>query len=165
MSARPAALAVALALVLPAQAGARTPLPPGAEGPAEATRPRVLARTQALTLTGATGLGFGALLLATMAGGLVLGRVDRKASDQITATAEAEQRPPSAQELADQGAHQRRAAMSDGLARAAGITGGVLLVLGAALLGTGLGLRRRDARDTRLGQRVGPGGLGLHLSF
>ena len=173
MSARPAALAVALALACPAApAAARTPVAPTttptAEGPADAPRLRLASRAQALTLTGATSLGFGALLLATMAGGLVLGRVDRKAADAALAPAEAEQRPPSAQELADQGAHERRARMSDGLARAAGITGGVLVVVGAALLGAGLGLRKRGLRNpptARRTPRVGPGSLGLRLSF
>lgn len=140
---------------------------PTTEGPADAPRLRLASRAQALTLTGATSLGFGALLLVAMAGGLVLGRHDRKATDALLATAEAEQRPPNAQELADQAAHDRRARQSDGLARAAGITGAVLAVLGAALLGTGLRLRKRSRgpQSARLTPQVGPGSLGLHLSF
>lgn len=174
MSARPAALAVVLALAWPAApVAARTPratattTTPTAEGPADAPRVRLAARAQALTLTGATSLGFGALLLATMVGGLVLGGHDRKAADTLLATAEAEQRPLNAQELADQGAHARRARQSDGLALAAGITGAVLVVLGAALLGTGLRLRKRSrgSQRARLTPQVGPGSLGLHLSF
>ena len=159
------ALAVALTATPAAARPLRqvTPAPapaPAASGPRDAPSLRLDPRAQALTLTGATSLGFGGVLLATTLGAVILARHDRDASDRLTAGAA--QRPLTLKQRAERSAYDRRVHANEALTLAAGITGGVLAVAGAVLLATGLRLR---ARARRTAPRLSLDGLGLHLSF
>ena len=147
---------LALSLIVASVPSPHTPITPGSLAPAPAVRSPAEARRLArhadrLVFSGSAVLIAGCAAWGTMIGGMLLGALDRRSHDNLVTAINAQDRPPRSGEqdiLADR---DRKGARSNTDAIVSAVVGTALTIVGAALLGRGLALRKRYGRRAPLG--------------
>lgn len=139
---------LALSLLVASVPSPHTPITPASMPPPPAVRSHAEARRLAdrLTISGsavliASGAGWGLML-----SGMALGAYDRRRHNELVDTINAADRPPRPSERAQLVHHDRQGARANTNAIAGAILTAAMTIVGAALLGRGLVLKKRQGR-------------------
>lgn len=145
---------LALSLFVASVPSPHTPITPGPMAPA--TDPQIEARRLArhadrLVFSGSAVLIAGCAAWGTMIGGMWFGALERRSHDDLVTAINAEDRPPRSGERDNLALLDRQGARSNSDAIVSAIVGAAVSVVGMALLGRGLALRKRQGRRGPLG--------------